>query len=156
METNDAMMFHTIVAKLLYLAKRTRPDILTVISLLCSRVQSPTFYDKNLLGRVVCYIIDTIGYGLKFSNSGFVGQLIAYCDAAYGIGEGFRSRSGIAKIYGDVLSPASRLLCLCQAPRQSLYHCVTVLVLYRYVEISLKVWECHCHRQSYMKITKHC
>ena len=100
LDTTDSKMFHTIVAKLLYLAKRTRPDILTVISLLCSRVQSPTQYDKNLLGRVVCYINDTIGYGLKFSKSGCVGQLNTYCDAAYGIDEGFKSRSGIVISYG--------------------------------------------------------
>jgi hypothetical protein len=32
--------FHTIVAKLLYLAKRARPDILTATSFLCTRVTS--------------------------------------------------------------------------------------------------------------------
>jgi hypothetical protein len=37
--------FHTIVAKLLYLAKRARPDILTATSFLCTRVKQPTKAD---------------------------------------------------------------------------------------------------------------
>ena len=49
-------IFHTIVAKLLYLAKRTRPDILTVISVLCGRVSEPTVKDYDRLMRVIKYI----------------------------------------------------------------------------------------------------
>ncbi len=36
-----------ITAKLLYLVKRARPDILTVISFLCTRVTGPMVEDKN-------------------------------------------------------------------------------------------------------------
>jgi hypothetical protein len=34
--------YHTVIAKLLYLAKRAHPDILTVVSFLCTRVTKPT------------------------------------------------------------------------------------------------------------------
>ena len=34
--------FHSFVAKFLYLSKRTRPDILTLVAFLTTRVQSPT------------------------------------------------------------------------------------------------------------------
>jgi Reverse transcriptase (RNA-dependent DNA polymerase). len=37
--------FHSTVAKLLYLSKRARPDIMTIVSFLCTRVQSPTDQD---------------------------------------------------------------------------------------------------------------
>ena len=39
--------FHTLTAKLLYLSKRVRPDILVAVSYLCKRVQIPTDGDKN-------------------------------------------------------------------------------------------------------------
>ena len=34
LSVKESKYYHTVVAKLLYLAKRTRPDILTVISIL--------------------------------------------------------------------------------------------------------------------------
>jgi hypothetical protein len=37
--------FHTVTAKLLYLAKRARPDILTIVSFLCTRVTASTIED---------------------------------------------------------------------------------------------------------------
>jgi hypothetical protein len=45
--------FHTIVAKLLYLAKFTRPDLLTVTSFLCTKVKMPTKKDQVKLLRVL-------------------------------------------------------------------------------------------------------
>jgi hypothetical protein len=39
--------FHTVVVKLLYLAKRACPDILTVTSFLCTRVKLPTKLDQK-------------------------------------------------------------------------------------------------------------
>jgi hypothetical protein len=41
----DSEWYHTITAKLLYLAKRARPDILTVVCFLCTRVTKPTAED---------------------------------------------------------------------------------------------------------------
>jgi len=38
--------FDTIVAKLLYLAKRLQPDLLTATSFLCTRVKQPTKADQ--------------------------------------------------------------------------------------------------------------
>jgi hypothetical protein len=40
-------MFHSDVAKLLYLAKRTKPDILTAVSHLSSRVDRPRMISRN-------------------------------------------------------------------------------------------------------------
>jgi hypothetical protein len=52
----DATSFHTIVAKLLYLAKRARPDILVAVTFLTSRVQAPTVSDNAKLYRVLKYL----------------------------------------------------------------------------------------------------
>jgi hypothetical protein len=48
-----ANLFHTMVAKLLLLAKRARPDILKAVSLLCSRVKKPNVDDYKKLARVM-------------------------------------------------------------------------------------------------------
>lgn len=54
--------FYTDVAKLLYLAKRARMDILTVISFLCSRVGKPDMHDAAKLRRLFSYYLSqTIG-----------------------------------------------------------------------------------------------
>ena len=45
----DAKRFHSFVAKLLYLSKRTRPDILTLVAFLTTREQSPTEDDKDFI-----------------------------------------------------------------------------------------------------------
>ena len=37
--------YHHLVAKLLYLAKRSRPDILLAVSFMCTRVQAPDVVD---------------------------------------------------------------------------------------------------------------
>ena len=49
-------MFHTITAKLLYLAKRSRPDILLAVSYLTTRVNCPNVSDFNKLQRVLKYL----------------------------------------------------------------------------------------------------
>ncbi len=38
----DKTKFHTMVAKLLYLGKRGRPDILLPVQYLCTKVKQPT------------------------------------------------------------------------------------------------------------------
>jgi hypothetical protein len=48
--------FHTAVARLLYLSKRARPDILTAVGFLCTRVKEPTVEDKQKLLRLLGYM----------------------------------------------------------------------------------------------------
>jgi hypothetical protein len=52
-------VFHSTTAKLLYLAKRARPDILTVVSFLCTRVQAATEEDQSKLAHVLGYLKGT-------------------------------------------------------------------------------------------------
>ena len=55
----DAMLYHHLVAKLLYLGKRTRLDLLTAVSFLCTRIQSPDVDDFKKLGRCLRYLRDS-------------------------------------------------------------------------------------------------
>jgi hypothetical protein len=48
--------FHSTTAKLLYLAKRASPDILTLVIFLCTRVQCASKQDKEKLERVLGYL----------------------------------------------------------------------------------------------------
>jgi hypothetical protein len=43
----DSEIFHSVVAKLLYVALRARPDILLAVSFLCTRVAAPTVHDQK-------------------------------------------------------------------------------------------------------------
>ena len=58
MKLNDetAVLYHHLTAKLLYLSKRTRPDLLTAVSFLCTRVQLPDADDWKKLGRCITYL----------------------------------------------------------------------------------------------------
>lgn len=95
----ESKYYHTVVAKLLYLAKRTRPDILTAVSILCGRVLNATEYDLQLAMKVIKYLNGTVGYGLHFDKGQPMDQLLTYCDAAYGIDTEFKSRTGIVVLY---------------------------------------------------------
>lgn len=48
--------FHSCVAKLLYLAKRTRPEILLTVSYLSSRVSIANEDDQNKLNKLLRYL----------------------------------------------------------------------------------------------------
>jgi hypothetical protein len=56
--------FHSMVAKLLYLAIRARPDILLAVNFLTSRVSEPTEKDKSKLDRVLGYLSGTKKLGI--------------------------------------------------------------------------------------------
>ena len=53
LDTKQREMFHTFVAKGLFLCKRARPDIQMAISVLASRVRAPTTADWKKLMRVM-------------------------------------------------------------------------------------------------------
>ena len=52
----DAKWFHTYVAKILYLAKRVRPECLTAVTFLSTRVVAPDIDDLAKLRRLLSYI----------------------------------------------------------------------------------------------------
>lgn len=95
---------HSRVAKLLYLAKRTAPELLPAISFLSSRVHSPTDEDWAKLERVLkylnanpkCQIVLSIGD----DNTLLV---VIYADASYGVHLDGKSHTGIVIFVGGAL-----------------------------------------------------
>jgi hypothetical protein len=76
--------FHSTTAKLLYLAKRARPDILTAVIFLCTRVQGAACEDKKKLVRVLGYLKGTVDRTLLL-RAQKEKRVTAYIDAAYAV-----------------------------------------------------------------------
>ena len=84
---NDRVWFHSVVAKLSYLAKRAKPECLTAIAYLATRVTRCTEDDLEKLRRVMRYIAKTRENGVVF-RPGVLGICVTvYVDAAYGVHE---------------------------------------------------------------------
>ncbi len=96
---DEKEFFHSLVAKLLYLAKRVRPDILTAISFLATRVKEPTAQDLEKLQRVCRYI--------RFTKSKCIilkatGDVTAYVDASHAVhSKDGRSHTGAFVTLGE-------------------------------------------------------
>ena len=95
----DKEYFHSATAKLLYLGKRVRPDILTAVSFLVKRVQKPTVQDKQKLRRVVQYIRKTRDFGIVIQADKIL-AIYAFVDASYGVHEDFKSHTGVVVGFG--------------------------------------------------------
>jgi hypothetical protein len=90
----EAEYFHSVVAKLLFLAKRTRPDILLPVNFLSTRVSAPCASDSVKLDRVLRYLKGTVELGIVLR----VGDLMsveASIDASYGVHADGKSHSGL-------------------------------------------------------------
>ena len=91
----DSIEFHSIVYKLLYLAKRTRPDILLAVQFLSTRVTCATEQDMLKKDRVLQYLHDTSHLGLLLGANSPT-EVIAYIDASYGVHSDRRGHTGSA------------------------------------------------------------
>jgi Reverse transcriptase (RNA-dependent DNA polymerase) len=85
--------FHSLTAKLLYLGKRVRPDLLTACSFLTKRVQAPTDRDRGKACRVIRYLRGTAKLGIVLEGDKHL-QVLAWIDASYGVHEDMRSHTG--------------------------------------------------------------
>jgi hypothetical protein len=95
--------FHTNVAKLLYLARKVRPDISLATSYLCGRVTNPTTVDELKLLRILMYLNGTKEKFVEFKKGSNL-NIEAYIDAAFASYEDGRSQSGLViKIGGNTV-----------------------------------------------------
>jgi hypothetical protein len=99
---NMRKVFHLTMAKLLYLAKWARPDILMVAFLLCTCVKSATMEDQKKLMRVLGYLKATQKANLLLRAAGVPAET-EYVDVAYAIHNDSKSHSGVIVYVGQTL-----------------------------------------------------
>jgi hypothetical protein len=99
---DQAKMFHTSVARLLYLSKRTRPDILLPVNFLCTRVTCPTDEDNRKLERLIKYLNGTkeLGICLQPEVNAPV-SVDGYVDASYATHSDAKGHTGIYVAIGN-------------------------------------------------------
>jgi hypothetical protein len=105
----DLQHFHAIVARILYLAKRTRPDVLLAIANLTTRVSKATQSDKDKLDRIIRYLHQSYhaGHkGIKLTPGPLGIQPFGFFDAAYGVHADGKSHTGACIMIG-VAGPVS-------------------------------------------------
>ena len=98
---SDKIYFHSYVAKLLYLGKRVRPEILTAVALLTTRVTKCNRDDMNKLHRVLSYINGSPERGIILRIGDGPMSVRAYIDAAYGVHADSKSHTGCSVIVGE-------------------------------------------------------
>jgi hypothetical protein len=98
----DKERYHSITAKMLYVAKRSRPDILTALSYLTTTVSNPTNEDYLKLKRVGRYLNGTkrLNLNLECSNTGSLTVNISI-DAALAIQPDGKSQTGSSTSFGN-------------------------------------------------------
>ena len=89
----NAEIFHNIVAKGLFVAKRARPDIMVTIAFLCTRVREPTDDDWTKLIRLLRYLNGTSEFFLTLSadNTNIIRW---YGDASFAVHQDMKSHTG--------------------------------------------------------------
>ena len=99
----ERALFHTQVAQLLYLASRTRPDILLAVSYLTTRVRAPNALDQRKLSRVFKYLNGTKDQVLVLGGRSDL-VIRGHIDAAFGLHGDARSHSGpVIKLGGSTI-----------------------------------------------------
>jgi hypothetical protein len=87
------------VAKLLYLAKRARMDILLTVAFLCTRVKCPTVEDRSKLDRLLKYLRGTVDQVLVLQPTKDL-SVKGYIDASFGTHEDGKSHTGLVVTVG--------------------------------------------------------
>ena len=98
---SESAWFHTYIAKLLYLAKRVRPECLTAVAFLTTRVTLCDIDDLAKLRRLLGYLRLTRERGVVL-RIGDEMVVRAYIDAAYGVHQDTgKSHTGCAIVLGE-------------------------------------------------------
>jgi hypothetical protein len=89
----ESDFFHRTTARLLFAAKRARPDLQVAIAYMCTRVKSPNQSDYRKLTRVIKYLRLTIFIPLVLGWDG-TGWLMWSVDASCAVHKDMRSHTG--------------------------------------------------------------
>jgi len=93
LDKEKSEVFHSVVAKLLYIMKRTRPDLEPTVAFLSTRVSCSTVDDWLKLKRLLQFIKGTINDKRVIGANG-LNDLLTWLDAAYAVHPNMRSHTG--------------------------------------------------------------
>jgi len=112
--------FHTTVARLLYLSKRVRPDIVTVVAFLCTRVKSPTVEDQQKLERLLGYLKCIREWKCRLQPQG-VFSVVADVDASFAIHADSKSQTGCVIFVAGVpvYCSSKKQKCMTKSPTEA-------------------------------------
>ena len=79
-----SILYHYLAAQLLYLGKRTRPDIHLTVSFLCTRVQAPNKDNWKKFGRCIGFLRETCNDLLTLSVNGTT-LIICWIHASFAV-----------------------------------------------------------------------
>ena len=96
---SEAELFHRLTAQLLYLCKRSRPDLQTAVAFLTTRVSCPDIDDMRKLGRCIRYLRRTSHYPLILEAS-CLRNVQWWVDASYAVHPDMRSHTGATMMIG--------------------------------------------------------
>ena len=96
---DDAEIFHSVVAKLLYVSLRARGDILLAISFLCTRVSKCTKQDQSKVKHVLEYLNGTLHYKYILGADDLK-KLYTWVDASYAVHPDMKSHTGGVMSFG--------------------------------------------------------
>ena len=98
---DEMQFFRSYVAKILYLAKRARPECLTAVAFLTTRAHCCDEDDMAKLRRLLGYLLGTSNRGIVL-RAGSEITVKAYIDAAYGVHTSSgKSHTGCAIVLGE-------------------------------------------------------
>jgi hypothetical protein len=100
LEKERKELFHTIVAKGLFLSKRARPDIHLTIAVLCTRVKNPNEDDWRKLTKLIKYLNGTRNDKLVLSADD-LRCLKWYVDASFTVHPDYKSNTGGMLTFGN-------------------------------------------------------
>ena len=105
LDKNKAEKFHSVVAKLLWITQRGRPDVAVPVSSLCTRVQHPDVEDWKKLRRTLKFVQQTIG-DFRVIGADDVTRMETYVDSSHAVHEDMRGHTGGVITFGTgVLAP---------------------------------------------------
>jgi hypothetical protein len=117
---DEKQRFHAVVAKLLYLAKRAKPDIITVVSFLCTRVKAPKMEDVEKLEYLLGYLHRTESRSMVLEPRKPL-FVEAYIDASFTTHMDGKLHSGVIVLVGGVgvLFTSRKQKCVSKSPTEA-------------------------------------
>ncbi len=94
-DADRAEIFHTTIAKCLFLCKRARPDIQVAVAFLTTRVTEPDEDDWKKLVRLIKYLYGTMELTLNLTGDKDA-KWEWWVDSAYAVHPNLRSHTGVA------------------------------------------------------------